>query len=169
MESITVTLSAGSITLQVDADFLSMDPDDFAFVTGLARAMRARVADVEPDGDEPDEPAPDEVDDPDPMAWECERCRERFKTPQGLGAHRRHRVCGPAPAAIEPAAAVQRAVDLAGVVEAALDCPYGVPVWRHVASTLDLTEASARSMVIEAKRAGLIPRTDRDVWANAAP
>ena len=93
MESITVVLSSGSITLQVDADFLSMSPDDFAFVAGLAQAMRARAEGSSPVPEEEADGTGEDDDEPEVEAskvWTCEPCGREFASPQGLGAHRRH-------------------------------------------------------------------------------
>ena len=187
MESITVTLTSGSITLQVDADFLSMDPDDFAFVAGLAQTMRARAGEgsspapeEEADGAGGDEPEDDEV-------HQCPDCGTCFTSTQALGSHRwrAHQVRGEQRKAKAPAAAgpfpcprcgrefptrnalgphrracagkVDEALDPHRVAEIAKAAPHGTRQWQHVARTLGVSEGTARAAVIDARRAGLLP------------
>lgn len=195
MESITVDLPAGTITLQVDADFLSMSPDDFAFVAGLAQAMRARAEGSSPVPEEEADGTGDGEHVEAPKVWTCEACDQEFGSPQGLGAHRRHvhpitreriaeglaresRVVTPEPAAeVRPIRPVDDApvvdvdgdlIDLDNVVATALETPHGTAVWRYVADALDLSEATARDAIIRAKRLGKLPRADREIWGGDA-
>lgn len=108
------------------------------------------------------EPAPDPAENPGST---CPECGGTFVNDIGLGVHRsrKHGIKGGSakPHRVKADTTVDGAaptsVTLEQVAAAAKTAPAQARVWEHVAAELGVTHARARQLVIDARKAGLIP------------
>lgn len=162
VSSSTVEFCGGSITIEVDVDLFALTPGN--------RELLFEVLDQFIElGDTPPAPDPEPEPGPTPPAAvkrkrtggkvarpvDCPKCGREFGSPQALGPHKKHCRAEASVVPIEGRTAPK--VTLEQVAAAAKSSPSNTRMWEHVARELKISEAQARGLLIDARKAGLLP------------